>query len=151
MNVDIRSSHAGVITKLFAEEGESVEVGGDFFEVDTAKSGEAPASPATPAAPIETKPAESKAAPVAAAPVTPVTPAPTKVAAPTPAPPVAKKPAAKKGKAPTDILGTRSETRVQMTRMRLRIAERLKDSQNTAAMLTTFNECDMSAFMDIRK
>lgn len=38
-----------------------------------------------------------------------------------------------------------------MTRMRLRIAERLKDSQNTAAMLTTFQECDMSALVDMRK
>lgn len=35
-------------------------------------------------------------------------------------------------------------TRVKMSRMRLRTAERLKDSQNTAAMLTTFNEIDMT-------
>ena len=38
-----------------------------------------------------------------------------------------------------------------MNRMRLRIAERLKQSQNTAASLTTFNEVDMSAIMDFRK
>jgi len=38
-----------------------------------------------------------------------------------------------------------------MNRMRLRIAERLKQSQNTAASLTTFNEVDMSAVMDFRK
>ena len=38
-----------------------------------------------------------------------------------------------------------------MNRMRLRIAERLKQSQNTAASLTTFNEVDMSAVMDLRK
>jgi 2-oxoglutarate dehydrogenase E2 component (dihydrolipoamide succinyltransferase) len=38
-----------------------------------------------------------------------------------------------------------------MNRMRLRIAERLKQSQNTAASLTTFNEVDMSALMDMRK
>lgn len=38
-----------------------------------------------------------------------------------------------------------------MNRMRLRIAERLKQSQNTAASLTTFNEVDMSALMDLRK
>lgn len=36
VNVDIRSSHAGVVTKFFAEEGDTVEVGGNFFEVDTA-------------------------------------------------------------------------------------------------------------------
>lgn len=42
------------------------------------------------------------------------------------------------------------ERRVTMTRMRKRIAERLKEAQNTAAMLTTFNEVDMSALMDLR-
>lgn len=54
-------------------------------------------------------------------------------------------------KAPSGINGTRTETRVQMSRMRLKIAERLKESQNTNAMLTTFNEIDMSAYMDMRK
>jgi 2-oxoglutarate dehydrogenase E2 component (dihydrolipoamide succinyltransferase) len=34
--------------------------------------------------------------------------------------------------------------------MRLRIAQRLKESQNTAAMLTTFQECDMSALFEMR-
>jgi pyruvate/2-oxoglutarate dehydrogenase complex dihydrolipoamide acyltransferase (E2) component len=38
-----------------------------------------------------------------------------------------------------------------MSRMRLRIAERLKESQNTAAFLTTFNEIDMSSLMEMRK
>ena len=38
-----------------------------------------------------------------------------------------------------------------MNRMRLRIAERLKQSQNTAASLTTFNEVDMSSVMNLRK
>ena len=38
-----------------------------------------------------------------------------------------------------------------MNRMRLRIAERLKQSQNTAASLTTFNEVDMSSLMEMRK
>jgi 2-oxoglutarate dehydrogenase E2 component (dihydrolipoamide succinyltransferase) len=42
------------------------------------------------------------------------------------------------------------EERVRMTRLRQRIAERLKEAQNTAAMLTTFNEVDMSAVMAIR-
>merc|ERR1712137_278738 len=43
-----------------------------------------------------------------------------------------------------------SETRVKMSQMRARIAERLKDSQNTAAMLTTFQECDMHNLMQMR-
>ncbi|MBU0858858.1 MAG: 2-oxoglutarate dehydrogenase complex dihydrolipoyllysine-residue succinyltransferase, partial [Alphaproteobacteria bacterium] len=42
------------------------------------------------------------------------------------------------------------EERVRMTRLRLKIAERLKLAQNTAAMLTTFNEVDMGAVMELR-
>ncbi|KAF2169674.1 hypothetical protein M409DRAFT_20089 [Zasmidium cellare ATCC 36951] len=47
--------------------------------------------------------------------------------------------------------GSREERRIKMNRMRMRIAERLKQSQNTAASLTTFNEVDMSALMEMRK
>lgn len=47
--------------------------------------------------------------------------------------------------------GTRSERREKMTRIRQRIAERLVEAQHNAAMLTTFNEVDMSAVMDLRK
>ena len=43
------------------------------------------------------------------------------------------------------------EERVRMTRLRQTIARRLKDAQNTAAMLTTFNEVDMGPVMDLRK
>lgn len=61
--------------------------------------------------------------------------------------PAAKAPAAPK--APRDT-GPR-EDRVRMTRIRQTIARRLKDAQNTAAMLTTYNEADMTAIMDMRK
>ena len=63
--------------------------------------------------------------------------------APAPAPAQARAPSA-----PEDA--TREE-RVRMTRLRQTIARRLKDAQNTAAMLTTFNDVDMSAVMDLRK
>ncbi len=43
------------------------------------------------------------------------------------------------------------EVRVRMSRLRRRIAERLKEAQNSAAMLTTFNDVDMSAILDLRK
>ena len=43
------------------------------------------------------------------------------------------------------------EERVRMTRLRQSIAKRLKDAQNTAALLTTFNEVDMTAVMELRK
>jgi 2-oxoglutarate dehydrogenase E2 component (dihydrolipoamide succinyltransferase) len=65
-------------------------------------------------------------------------------AAPPPAPapaPQAKAPAAS---------GERREERVKMTRLRQTIAKRLKEAQNSAAMLTTFNDVDMSAVIDAR-
>jgi len=53
--------------------------------------------------------------------------------------------------APTAPAATQGgEERVKMTRLRATIAKRLKDAQNTAAMLTTFNEVDMSAVMGLR-
>jgi 2-oxoglutarate dehydrogenase E2 component (dihydrolipoamide succinyltransferase) len=76
-------------------------------------------------------PAAPAAAPAAP---TPTAPAPAPAA---PAPAVAR---------PT---GPREE-RVRMTRLRKRIAERLKQAQNTAAMLTTFNEVDMTSVMALR-
>lgn len=51
--------------------------------------------------------------------------------------------------APAD--NTAREERVKMTRLRQTIARRLKESQNTAAMLTTYNEVDMGAVMELRK
>lgn len=48
------------------------------------------------------------------------------------------------------VKGARTEQRVAMTRLRARIAERLVQAQSTAAMLTTFNEVDMTAVMELR-
>jgi 2-oxoglutarate dehydrogenase E2 component (dihydrolipoamide succinyltransferase) len=47
--------------------------------------------------------------------------------------------------------GRGREERVKMTRLRRRIAERLKEAQNTAAILTTYNEADLSAVMELRR
>jgi 2-oxoglutarate dehydrogenase E2 component (dihydrolipoamide succinyltransferase) len=52
--------------------------------------------------------------------------------------------------APAATGGERREERVKMTRMRQTIAKRLKSAQDTAALLTTFNDCDMSAVMEAR-
>ncbi|MDB5045984.1 MAG: 2-oxoglutarate dehydrogenase component [Deinococcus sp.] len=65
--------------------------------------------------------------------------APAATPAPTPAP------------ATTIPSGPRTEQRVPMTRIRQRISERLKEVQNTAAILTTFNEVNMQPAMDLRK
>lgn len=70
-------------------------------------------------------------------------PAPAASPAPTPAAPAAQA-------ASTPQKGVREE-RVKMTRLRKTIAARLKESQNTAAQLTTFNEVDMGALMDVRR
>jgi 2-oxoglutarate dehydrogenase E2 component (dihydrolipoamide succinyltransferase) len=66
-------------------------------------------------------------------------PAPTPAAAPAAAAPVAASTGA-----------GRNEERVKMTRMRQTIAKRLKGAQDNAALLTTFNDCDMSAVMEAR-
>lgn len=65
-------------------------------------------------------------------------------AAPAPAPTAAPTPA------PVTTGGARGEERVKMTRMRQTIAKRLKSAQDNAALLTTFNDCDMSAVIEAR-
>src|SRR5438132_2796419 len=64
--------------------------------------------------------------------------------------PVAQTAAAVQARAPSPVDDAAREERVKMTRLRATIARRLKDAQNTAAMLTTFNEVDMSAVMAMR-
>jgi 2-oxoglutarate dehydrogenase E2 component (dihydrolipoamide succinyltransferase) len=70
------------------------------------------------------------------------------IAAPKAAP--APAPAAPAPRAPTPVADAAREERVKMTRLRQTIARRLKEAQNTAAMLTTYNEADMSAVMALR-
>ncbi len=69
--------------------------------------------------------------------------------APTPAAPAAPAAAAAPVSTPAPT-GDRREERVRMTRLRQTVAKRLKDAQNTAAMLTTFNDVDMSEVMAAR-
>jgi 2-oxoglutarate dehydrogenase E2 component (dihydrolipoamide succinyltransferase) len=70
-------------------------------------------------------------------------PAPAEAPAPAPAPAQPSAPASAKA-------GERREERVRMTRLRQTVARRLKEAQNTAAMLTTFNDVDMSAVIAAR-
>lgn len=81
----------------------------------------------------------------AAAAPAPVAPAPVATAQVSIAPPPATVP-----RAPVPAEDAAREERVKMTRLRATIARRLKDAQNTAAMLTTYNEVDMSGVMDLR-
>lgn len=64
--------------------------------------------------------------------------------------PVARSTAAVQARAPSPPDDAAREERIKMTRLRATIARRLKEAQNTAAMLTTFNEVDMSAVMKLR-
>jgi 2-oxoglutarate dehydrogenase E2 component (dihydrolipoamide succinyltransferase) len=68
------------------------------------------------------------------------------LAATPPAAPAAPSPAA-----PTAVTGAREEERVPMSRLRQKIAERLVTAQRNAALLTTFNEVDMTSVMTLRK
>lgn len=94
------------------------------------------ASPAVAAAPPEAPPAPATAGPATQTPAARTAPA----AAARPAQP-----------APAAVATQGREERVRMTRRRQTIARRLVEAQQTAAMLTTFNEIDMTAVMEVRK
>ncbi|XP_030572170.1 dihydrolipoyllysine-residue succinyltransferase component of 2-oxoglutarate dehydrogenase complex, mitochondrial-like [Drosophila novamexicana] len=162
---------AGSVTEILVKDGDTVKPGQELFKM---KPGAAPAKAAGAPAPAAAKaaPAPAAAAPPKPAAAPAAAPAAPKSAPPPPPPPAARpppaapraaapplaavKPAVAQVKVPPadgsrQILGTRSEQRVKMNRMRQKIAARLKDAQNTCAMLTTFNEIDMSYAMDFRK
>ena len=123
VTVDVNSPFTGKIVEILADEGDEIEVGGPLFVVMEGASG-GPSTSAPAAAAAAATPVPSATAP---------TPPAKKTAAPTPAAPSSTPEVGK-----TTV--NRSETRVKMTRMRQRIAQRLKESQSVAAMLTTFQE-----------
>lgn len=179
-SVPVPSPGPGVIKELFVQDGDTVKPGQKLCTIDIGATGgaAAAAAPATEkpkpaaAAPPKTPPSAAAAPPSKPAAAAP-TPKPVASSVPPPAaqPPPPQAPTASMPVAaikhaqslegakvqlpPADytreIIGTRTEQRVKMNRMRLRIAERLKDAQNTNAMLTTFNEIDMSSIMEFRK
>ncbi|RMZ79580.1 hypothetical protein DV737_g3303, partial [Chaetothyriales sp. CBS 132003] len=157
IDVSVTAPQAGVITELLVSEGDTVVVGQDLAKIEPGEGGgaaateakaEAPAAPA----PEPKKEEATKEAPKKEAAAPPPPPPPPKQAE-KPAPSKDEAKAAKKDDSVASPFGkgSRNENRVKMNRMRLRIAERLKQSQNTAASLTTFNEVDMSSIMEFRK
>ena len=165
----------GVIVQILKADGSSVVSGDLLAIIDTeAKGGVAAPAAASPApvAAVTLSPAPAPAPAVSA----PMSPAAAKIAAENnvsagdvtgtgrggritkedvvnkTATPVAAAPAATKPAAPTVQLpaGDRTEQRVPMSRLRARIAERLLQSQATAAILTTFNEVNMAPVIDLR-
>jgi len=176
VTVEVNAPASGTLSEIKADTGATVEVGallGSLAEgaapAKKVTTTAAPAAKPAPAAPAAPKPAAAPAAPSASA--KEPGPAARKMMAETGVTPATgsgkdgritkadvlsalqSKPStpqpAQAPRAPR-ALGEREE-RVKMTRLRKRIAERLKEAQNTAAMLTTFNECDMSAVMALRK
>ncbi|KAL1501018.1 hypothetical protein ABEB36_006423 [Hypothenemus hampei] len=178
-SMPVHSPAHGIIEEILVKDGDTVKAGTPLFKLKV--TGEAPAKPApaekkeepkaaaaAPPPPPPPTPPPSQPTPSAAAPPPPPSPPrPQAPPPPRPATPMTSIPVAAIRHAqslessatvklppadPTkEITGTRTEQRVKMNRMRQKIAQRLKEAQNVNAMLTTFNEIDMTNIMDFRK
>ena len=150
IDVEVNAPVSGTITERLVEVEENVTVGQDLVKIE---EGEAPAGGAKEESKEESKEEPKKEE--SAAPKKEEAPKTKKEEAPKPKKEEpkkeAKKETSKSGEEATFTNFSRNEERVKMNRMRLRIAERLKESQNTNASLTTFNEVDMTNLMEMRK
>jgi 2-oxoglutarate dehydrogenase E2 component (dihydrolipoamide succinyltransferase) len=167
VTVEVPSPVAGTLGEIVAAEGETVGVNALLATITEGGAADPDAASAEP---------EAKAAPAAAAPAKSTEDAPSAKKAMAEANlspdqitgtgrdgrvmkedvqnalaalPAAAEPAPVR-RAPVAADDASREERVKMTRLRQTIARRLKESQNTAAMLTTYNEVDMGAIMDLR-
>ncbi|MFK7870546.1 MAG: 2-oxoglutarate dehydrogenase complex dihydrolipoyllysine-residue succinyltransferase, partial [Roseobacter sp.] len=174
VSVEVPAPAAGTLTEILAPEGSTIQAGGKLAIMSSSGAAAAtePAAPAgdtqysTPPAgqggpekDVEDAPSAKKAMAAAGIDRAQVTgsgrdgrvmkedvSAAIAAAASTPAPAAA----AAAPRAPVSADDASREERVKMTRLRQTIAKRLKDSQNTAAMLTTYNEVDMTEVMALR-
>jgi 2-oxoglutarate dehydrogenase E2 component (dihydrolipoamide succinyltransferase) len=177
VTLEVNAPGAGVLSEIAAETGETVSIGALLGQLSGGASAPAAApakaeapKPAPAPHPVSAMPPAPSAAKIAAeqkidlsavagsgkrgqvlkgdvlaaAAAAAAAPAPQPVIAPPPAPAPAPAP---RVTTPDDSAG---EERVRMTKLRQTIARRLKDAQNTAAMLTTFNEVDMTEVMALR-
>jgi len=178
VTIEVPAPAAGTLGEIVAKDGETVAVGallGQISDGAAPAAKPAAAAPAKAAAPAAAAPAAAKAAPAEV-----LAPSVRKLsvesgidvstvpgsgkdgrvtkgdmlaaiekAASAPLP-VSQPAAAVQVRAPSPADDAAREERVKMTRLRQTIARRLKDVQNTAAMLTTFNEVDMSHLMALR-
>lgn len=147
VTIDVASPEAGFIQKFVAKEGDTVEPGTVIAVIS--KSEEA----VTHVAPSEKAPSKAAAEPAPAEKADKQVPKP-ETPPPKEAPKEKRKaatPSHSRTSATEPILPPKErERRVPMTRLRKRVATRLKDSQNTFALLTTFNEVDMTNLMKLR-
>lgn len=155
VTIDVKYTEAqpGVVSKVLVNADDTVEVGQECFVVDVGASGgkEAGGAVEAPKQEAESPPKEEKKAE-----------APKKEAAqpPPPKPKPAEQPKQQPNQPPLPPSHSegssqggradRPERRVKMTRLRMRVADRLKGAQNTYAMLSTFNEIDMTGLMQLR-
>lgn len=128
--------------KIITPEGEEVSIGAVIATIDSGAAASTPAAAPVPAPTPAAAPASAPAAAPAAA------PAP---AAAAPAKPDFSAPAAPAERVSTEAVSDGRTTRKKMSMLRRKIATHLVNAQQTAAILTTFNEVDMTAVMDLRK
>lgn len=170
VSVEVPAPASGTLTEILAAEGTTVAAGGKLAVMGGASASASAAAPAAAAATapaaastskdVEDSPAAKKAMAEAGISRDAVqgtgrdgramkddVARAVAAAASTPVP----APAAAAPRAPVSADDASREERVKMTRLRQTIAKRLKDSQNTAAMLTTYNEVDMTEVMAVRK
>jgi 2-oxoglutarate dehydrogenase E2 component (dihydrolipoamide succinyltransferase) len=172
VSVEVPAPAAGTLTEIVADEGATVQAGGKLAMMSSgdgaaaaapAEKSEAPAAPAASGdsgKDVENAPSAQKA--MAEKGLSPdqvqgsgrdgrvMKEDVAKAAAATSSAPAASAAPAQAPRAPVSADDASREERVKMTRLRQTIAKRLKDSQNTAAMLTTYNEVDMTEVMALR-
>lgn len=164
VTLEVNAPADGVISDLKVKEGDNVKVG----DLIALMAPGAAAAKAAPAAPVAQAPAPAQAQAATAS--FPLSPAPKKLAAENNIDTSKISGSGKDGRVTKgDVLdavanggassasaplqrdsGDKPTERVRMSKLRQKIAERLKESQNTAAILTTFNEVDMTAVMALR-
>src|SRR5271157_5377376 len=177
VTLEVNAPGAGVLSEITAETGQTVAIGALLGQLSGGAAAPAAAPPPAappkaapaPAAPMPPAPSAAKIAAdnkidlagvagsgkrgqvlkgdVLAAVAAAAAPAPPVIA---PAPLPAAAPVSVPTPRPTTPDDSAREERVRMTKLRQTIARRLKDAQNTAAMLTTFNEVDMTEVMALR-
>jgi 2-oxoglutarate dehydrogenase E2 component (dihydrolipoamide succinyltransferase) len=180
VTIEVPAPAAGTLGDIAAKDGETVAVGALLGRITEGAGAAMKPAAAKPAAEAKAEAKPAPAPPKVAAADAPLAPSVRKIAAetgmdpakvegsgkegrvtkgdmmaaieraaaqPTPVPQPA---AAVQVRAPSPADDAAREERVKMTRLRATIARRLKDAQNTAAMLTTYNEVDMSAIMHMR-
>ncbi len=174
VTLEVNAPAAGILAEITAKDGETVAPGALLGQITAGAAGIVAAPAAAPA--VAPEPAAFKAAPAAAGSSMPAAPSAAKLAAESGIDTSGVAGSGKRGqvlkgdvlaaiatggaaapaaapiavRAPSGADDASREERVKMTKLRQTIARRLKEAQNTAAMLTTFNEVDMTEVMALR-